>query len=95
MGDFTPHVGAGLGVHSVHVERMGTYDSGGTLYSYPTSRSQSETTLTADIGAGLLALRTYDFVIVVELRYHYVFADFDRLGGDGAHGLAITFGTSR
>ena len=97
VGDFTPYVGAGLGVHSVRVERKGTttYESGGSSYSYPTSRTQSETTLTGDVGVGLLALRTYDFVVVVELRYHYVFADFDRLGGDGAHGIAITFGTSR
>jgi hypothetical protein len=97
VGDFTPYVGAGLGVHSVHVEKMGTATSrfDGNIYSYPTSQSQTETTLTGDIGVGLLALRTYDFVVVVEVRYHYVFADFDRLGGDGAHGIALTFGTSR
>jgi hypothetical protein len=59
------------------------------------SGSQTETTLTADIGLGLLALRTYDFAVVAELRYHIVFADFDRLGGDGAHGVSIAFGIGR
>jgi hypothetical protein len=34
-------------------------------------------------------------VSVVDIRYHIVFADFDELDGNGAHGLAIMFGTSR
>ena len=40
-------------------------------------------------------MRTYDFSIAVDLRYHYVFADFDFNGDDGAHGLSVTFGIGR
>jgi hypothetical protein len=91
--DFAPYLGAGLGVHAVHLEQKirihNPYgDYGGTT-------SQSETTLTADVGCGLLALRTFDFRLILDLRYHVVFSSFDRLGSRGAHGIALTFGTSR
>lgn len=59
------------------------------------SSSQAETTLTTDLGVGLMALRTYDLSIIVDLRYHIVWADFDAVGGKGAHGISLTFGTSR
>jgi hypothetical protein len=93
-GDFAPYVGVGLGVHSLRLEKaVSSYTVGGTVYTL--GGTQSENTLTADAGVGLLALRTYDFLVVLDLRYHYVFSDFGNLGGDGAHGIAITFGTSR
>jgi TolB-like protein len=91
--DFAPYLGAGLGVHAVHLEQKTRVYS--PLGSYDRSASQSETTLTADVGCGLLALRTFDFRLIVDLRYHAVFSGFDRLGGHGAHGIALTFGTSR
>ena len=92
-GDVAPYIGAGLGVHGVRVEKRTRVYSGYGFYE--TGPSQSETTLTADVGLGALMLRTYDFQIVLDLRYHYVFADFDQLGGRGAHGIALTFGTTR
>jgi hypothetical protein len=94
-GDFSTYLGGGLGVHSLRIERSvrQTYGSDSNVYYY--YKEQSETTLTADAGLGLFALRTYDFSIFFDLRYHYVFANFDGLGGRGAHGVAITFGTSR
>lgn len=93
VGDLTPYFGAGLGISALHVEQEIFVSYGGT--TYPESSSQSETTLAADVGAGLLALRTYDFVIVLDLRYHYVFTDLDELGDAGAHGLSLRFGISR
>ncbi|OGF13974.1 MAG: hypothetical protein A2W00_04930 [Candidatus Eisenbacteria bacterium RBG_16_71_46] len=93
IGDFAPYVGAGLGVHSVRVEKQVTNYSG--TFPYLVSSEQSETTLSADVGVGFLALRTYDYKLVMDLRYHYVFAEFDQLGGKGAHGVAISFGTMR
>ena len=94
-GDFA-YAGAGLGVHSLNVAKTTVVEvDGGYPYSYESSQSQSETTLTADVGVGLLALRTYDFSIVVDVRYHYVFAEFDPLSSKGAQGIALWFGTSR
>jgi hypothetical protein len=93
-GDFSPYLGGGLGVHTVHVEKSVPVDCGPNCY-YEDSIGQTETTLTADIGLGLLALRTNDLSIILDVRYHYVLADFDKLGGKGAHGFSITFGTSR
>jgi hypothetical protein len=97
VGDIASYAGGGLGVHSVRLERKipVVYDDpyyGG--YSYEDVTSQSETTLSLDAGVGLLALRTYSLEIVVDLRYHYIFSDFKELGGKGAHGIALTFGTS-
>lgn len=40
-------------------------------------------------------LRTFDYTIVVDVRYHYVFSDFDVVGRRGAHGISISFGTAR
>lgn len=91
LGDFAPYVGGGLGITIVHLQRGYVYPAD----PYYESGSQSETTLVADLGAGILALRTYDFAIDIDLRYHYVFADFDHVGGKGAHGFGLRFGIVR
>jgi hypothetical protein len=88
--DFTPYLGAGIGVHSVTVERQNAYSP---LFYY--SGGQSKTAPTLDLIAGVMALRTYDFQAVLEVRYHYVFENFDQVGGNGANGVLVTIGTSR
>jgi hypothetical protein len=93
VGDFSPYVGAGLGISALHVQKNLTVAFGD--YLYPSSTSQSSTSLAADLDVGLLMLRTYDFAIVLDVRYHYVFEDFDAIGGNGAHGLALRFGIGR
>src|SRR5512137_882175 len=75
-GDLSPYLGASLGVHVVTVERQYnvTYSYPGYPdYTYQTGTQQTETVPTADLVAGLMALRTYDFVALIELRYHVVF----------------------
>jgi hypothetical protein len=52
--DFAPYVGVGLGVHKVRVEGLREAD---LPYYYSDYGSQSETTLTTDIGTGFIALR--------------------------------------
>lgn len=96
-GDLAFYLGAGAGVHSVHVERefREWHDDWGMPYESRYSRSQSETVPSADLVAGLLAFRTYDFEIVLEVRYHHVFEDFKEVDGNGAQGIRVTFGTNR
>jgi hypothetical protein len=97
-GDFSTYLGASFGVHSVTVQRTRTmvYSYPGyPAYTYEAEVRQTETVPTIDLVAGIMALRTYDFVAVLELRYHYVFESFDDVGGDGAQGVMLTFGTSR
>jgi len=99
-GDISSYLGASFGVHSVTVERRHTVvssypGSGYPDYTYEVGDSQTETVPTVDLVAGIMALRTYDFVAVIELRFHYVFEAFERTGGGGAQGLMLTFGTSR
>jgi hypothetical protein len=89
-GDLAPYVGAGLGVHALHLERD-PRPSDPNPYDGP---SHGETTLSADIGFGCLALRTYDLSIIIDVRYHIVLADFDQLGRY-PQGVSIMFGTSR
>ncbi len=43
----------------------------------------------------MLFLRTRDFQVAIDLRYHVTFEGFDGAGGNGAHGIALTFGTTR
>lgn len=96
-GDVSTYVGGSLGVHTVTVARRytKTYDYPGIPpYTYEAEMKQTETVPTLDLFAGLMALRTYDFVVVVELRYHQVFESFNEAGGGGAHGFMLTFGTS-
>ena len=91
--DLAPYLGAGIGVHGVTVERrlsMPTFAG-----PYRSSETQSETAPTLDLIAGLLTLRTYDFEAIIELRYHYIFENFDQAGGKGANGFLLTFGTNR
>lgn len=92
-GDLAPYLGGGLGLRAMNVERK--YPAGTLEYEWETTRSQSATSLSLDVGAGLMLLRTYDTHFVVELRYHYVAEDFEEIGGQGAHGFLLTFGTSR
>jgi hypothetical protein len=95
LGDLAPYLGVGVGVHSVQVELRRRVDTGyGYVYD-DVYAEQSETTLSADLGIGLLALRTYDFMLVLDVRFHHVFSDFVEAGGNGASGIAVTFGTSR
>jgi len=97
-GDWSPYFTGGLGVHIVTVAKRTRYtyaDYYGASYDYTASATQTETTLAADAGVGMLALRTYDFSIVLELKYHAVFSSFDNVGGKGAHGITLSFGTTR
>ena len=97
--DFSTFLGAGIGVHSVTVERRQTIVMPATTfspaYTYEAGIQQSETTPSVDLVAGIMALRTYDFEAILEIRVHYLFEKFDKVGGKGANGVVITFGTSR
>jgi hypothetical protein len=92
--DFSTYLGAGIGVHTVTVERRQNVDTT-SPYTYEYGLQQTETAPTLDLIAGIMALRTYDFETVLELRFHYVFEKFDKAGGAGAQGVMLTFGTSR
>jgi hypothetical protein len=96
LGDHAGFVGGGIGIHSVHLERNVEETCRDDGCHWPSKKdSESATTLVLDLGGGLLGLRTFDFEIVIDLRYHYVFEDFDRVDGNGAHGFILSFGTHR
>jgi hypothetical protein len=97
-GDFSPFLGAAVGVHSVTVKRTlapVTVDYGYGSYTYYPGAQQTETVPTLDLVAGVLGLRTYDFTLIAELRYHIAFENFDKAGGGGAQGIMLRVGTSR
>lgn len=93
IGDYSPYVGGGLGLHHVRVECTETLQGNG--WSTSSTEHDSATTLVVELGVGLLALRTYDFEVLLDLRYRYVADEFKDVGGKGAHGFLLTFGTSR
>lgn len=98
--DFTGFAGLGFGVHIVRVDRteIQTVTYPGTppyTYTYPVSVEENKTVPTMDLIIGGMGLRTYDTSVILELRFHIVFADFEKLGGARADGLRLTFGTSR
>ena len=96
-GDFTPYIGGGVGIHRVGVERsiMRVVNNGGPEpYVYHDTSRLDKIAPSIDLVAGALALRTYDFELVLDLRYHHVFERLEGIGG-GAHGFIITLGTSR
>ena len=92
LGDLSTYAGGGLGVHAIRIEHD-THNQYTTYGDY-SSGSESATALTADVGVGVVLLRTYSFRIVADARYHHVFEDFPDAGGKGANGLVVTFGTS-
>jgi TolB-like protein len=94
--DRATYAGGGLGVHSVRVERNDQcYRDPYYGYEWCETREDSQTTLTADAGVGMLFLRTHDFQVALDLRYHVTFSGFGGAGGNGAHGIALSFGTTR
>lgn len=97
VGDISAYLGGGLGMRVLSVQGWVPCDPHCELWGYCGCRhtdSQIATALSADLGGGLIAFRTYSYQIIVDLRYHYVFEDFDVIGGNGAHGLVLSFGTS-
>ena len=46
------------------------------------------------MGGGLIAFRTYSYQVILDLRYQHVFEKFNKIGGKGAHGFVVSFGTS-
>lgn len=95
QGDMSPFLGVGVGVHSTRLEKTKwvTYDQTPYPYSYEETESESATAPVVDLVGGILGFRTFDFEMVLEARYRYLFHDFDKLGGKGAHGVLITFGS--
>ncbi len=95
-GDLAGYIGGGLGMRVVHVEREVRDElcTPSVYYDCVDYHDDNATALSADVGGGLIAFRTYSYQVVVDLRYHYVFEDFEELGGHGAHGFTLTFGTS-
>ena len=98
VGDVSGYFGGGLGMRSVSVERTIDRPSsslpGYPNYYYDDTESQSATTLSAEVGGGLIAFRTYGYQVIVDLRYQHVFETFNKIGGKGAHGFVLSFGTS-
>lgn len=91
-GDFSPYVGVGLGLHQVYIEGKATYTSNG--YTYAVSNDQNETALAIEFGAGVLNFRTYGMEVIFDVRYRFIADKFDRVNGQGAHGILLSFGTS-
>ena len=85
-GDMAPYAGAGLGLHGLRLEREGT----GVPFSG--RRDEKAMTLSVALGGGMTLFRTYDFQVGVDLRYQRLLNDFAEVGGDGAQGVALTFG---
>jgi hypothetical protein len=98
VGDVSGYLGGGLGMRSVRVERTISrqiqYPAGYPDSYYEQTESQSATALSAEVGGGLIAFRTYSYQVIVDLRYQHVFEKFKDIGGKGAHGFVLSFGTS-
>lgn len=95
--DLGTYLGGSLGMHDVILqgERSLIFVNPGFP---PQTRvvgwSQNLTAPTIDLFAGLIALRTTDLTMVAELRFHYMFARFNEVGGKGANGVVLSFGSS-
>jgi TolB-like protein len=84
--DFSPYFGGGLGIHWIGAKR---WDEDGEPVDDEDER-WTNNGLALNLGGGLMGFRTYDFRIVVDLRYSVVLAD---LGGQDTHqGIGLTFG---
>ena len=84
--DFTPYLGGGLGIHWVAAAR----DDEDVAYHQEERITNNG--LALNVGGGLIGFRTYDFRIVVDLRYTMVFAELD--GQDTHQGISLTFGVT-
>jgi TolB-like protein len=83
--DFSPYFGGGLGIHWIGARRWDGNGDPGDDDGRSTNNG-----LALNLGGGLMGFRTYDFRIVVDLRYSIVMADLD--GQDTHQGIMLTFG---
>lgn len=82
--DFSPFVGAGLGLHfisSVDAEGETVIDGG--------------TAPAVHLSSGVYGFQTYDFRLVVEAKYTVVFSDAFIGSGDTSQAIGISIGVSR
>jgi TolB-like protein len=84
--DFSPYLGGGLGIHWVAAAREDED------VVYHGEERITNNGLALNVGGGLIGFRTYDFRIVVDLRYTMVFAKLD--GQDTHQGVSLTFGVT-
>lgn len=85
-GDVAPYFGVGLGLHALRLEHDGTGDP------FLGRRDESATTVGLALGSGVTLFRTYDFQLVIDLRYQKFWHDFGEVGGKGAQAFVLTFG---
>jgi hypothetical protein len=91
VGDLAPYIGGGLGLHSVRMNQR----AAGWNAPYYYGSYQTTTAFTGDVGLGLLLMRTFDYSIMLDVRYHYALSgDLYALGGRRAQGISLTFGTA-
>jgi TolB-like protein len=84
--DFSPYLGGGLGIHWIGAKNRKDDGSSNDAGNKRTINHG----LALNLGGGLMGFRTYDFRIVVDLRYQVVFAD---VGNEKTHqGIGLTFG---
>lgn len=95
--DLGSYLGAGVGIHEVTID--GSRIDRRTFTEFPLSTSspaglQKVTAPSIDLVAGVIALRTADFTLLADVRYHHMLARFREIGGKGANGVLLTFGAS-
>jgi len=84
--DFSPYFGGGLGIHWIAAPKWRENED----HIDDEDGRWHNNGLALNFGGGLMGFRTYDFRIVVDLRYSIVMAD---LGDQDTHqGIMLTFG---
>ncbi|MFC1683426.1 DUF2380 domain-containing protein [Candidatus Zixiibacteriota bacterium] len=85
--DFTPYFGGGLGIHWI---AAGKWEDDHTGQFEDEDDRWTNNGLALNLGGGLMGFRTYDFRLVVDLRYTMVLAE---LGDQDNHqAISLTFG---
>ena len=86
LGDFSPYIAGGLGVHLITIS---TRVDSGEYYHYEDNEGDG---FALNVGGGLMAFQTYDFRLNLDVRYTIAFPNH---GLGTHHGVAITLGITR
>lgn len=76
--DFTPYLGGGIGVHFVkHEYDFSYYNENGTYYNPDDFREKKSDGMALLLSGGIMAFRTYNFRVMLNLDYSVTFNDYD------------------
>jgi hypothetical protein len=93
--DFAPFVGGGIGLHFIASVNAPVTDAQGAQEGEDIRIAAGDTAPAIHLAGGIYGFQTYDFRLVLEVKYTVVFSDAFIGSEDSSSGMSVSIGISR